>query len=96
MAKDGDLITLAGEIDMARSGELRSLVQAYAESPSVNAVVDMAAVDFCGSEGIDFLAGLVDCARSKIGTVTVVNASDAVQRLIKICGLDDTIRQAHH
>ncbi len=80
MAHDGEMITLVGEIDMARS---------------VDAVVDMSAVSFCGSEGIEFLDGLLECARSKLGTVTVINASDAVQRLIKVCGLDGAIRHEH-
>ncbi len=95
MAHDGEMITLVGDIDMARSVELRRLVQAYVESRSVDAVVDMSAVSFCGSEGIEFLDELLECARSKIGTVTVINASDAVQRLIKVCGLDGAIRQEH-
>jgi hypothetical protein len=37
---------------------------------------------------------LLNGARSKVGTVTVLNPSDA-QRLIRVCGLDDAIRQVH-
>jgi anti-anti-sigma factor len=96
MVHDCELITLVGEIDMARSAELRTAVQAYAASRSVHAVVDMSLVCFCGSEGIEFLDELLECARSRNGTVTVINASDTAQRLIKICGLDDSIRQEHH
>ena len=95
MAQDGELITLVGEIDMARTAELRALVQAHAESRSIDAVVDMSEVSFCGTEGIEFLLGLLKGAQPNGGTVTVINPSDAVQRLIKICGLDDSIRQVH-
>jgi anti-anti-sigma factor len=95
MAYEGKLITLVGEIDMARSAELRTVLRAYAESRSVDAVVDMSDVRFCGSEVIEFLAGMLECARSRDGTVTVINVSDAVQRLFKICGLDDSIRQVY-
>jgi anti-anti-sigma factor len=95
VARDCELVKLVGEIDLTRSAELRSVVQAYVESRSVDAVVDMSEVSFCGSEGIEFLGGLLKGARSKAGTVTVINASDPVQRLIKICRLDDTIRQIH-
>ncbi len=95
MAHDCELVTLVGEIDLTRSAELSSVVQAYVESRSVDAVVDMSEVSFCGSEGIELLGGLLKGARSKAGTVTVIHASDPVQRLIKICRLDDSIRQIH-
>ena len=55
----------------------------------------MSEVSFCGTEGIEFLVGLLKGAQPNGGTVTVINPSDAVQRLIKICGLDDSIRQVH-
>ena len=61
MAHDCELVTLVGEIDLTRSAELRSVVQAYVESRSVDAVVDMSEVSFCGSEGIEFLGG---CSRA--------------------------------
>jgi anti-anti-sigma factor len=93
MTGDRDLITLVGEIDMTRSAELRAAVAAFRESPSDDAQVDMSGVSFCGSEGIDFLTGLLEAARAKAGTVTVINANGAVQRLFKICGLDDSIHQ---
>jgi hypothetical protein len=34
----------------------------------------------------------VEVARAKVGTVTVVNASQQVQRLIQVCGLGDAIQ----
>ena len=55
----------------------------------------MSEVSFCGTEGIEFLVGLIKGAQTSGGAVTVINPSDAVQRLIKICGLDDSIRQLH-
>jgi anti-sigma B factor antagonist len=86
-----ELITLVGEIDMTRAAELRSAVEAFRESPSDSARVDMSEVSFCGGEGVEFLVRLLEAARTRAGTVTVINANDAVQRLFKICGLDDSI-----
>jgi anti-sigma B factor antagonist len=86
-----ELITLVGEIDMTRAAELRSAVEAYRESPSDSVRVDMSGVSFCGGEGVEFLVRLLEAARTRGGAVTVINANDAVQRLFKICGLDDSI-----
>jgi anti-sigma B factor antagonist len=94
--RDSELITLVGEIDMARAAEQRTAVEAYRESHLDNALVDMSEVSFCGSEGVEFLVGLLEAARTKVGTVTLINANDAVQHLIKICGLGDLIHQQHH
>jgi anti-anti-sigma factor len=91
--RDCELIALVGEIDMTRAAELRASVEAYRESPSDHARVDMSEVSFCGSEGDEFLVGLLEAARAKVGTVTVINANDAVQRLFKICGIDGSIHQ---
>jgi anti-sigma B factor antagonist len=96
MARNCELITLVGEIDMTRAAELRAAVATYQESPSDDAQVDMSRVSFCGSEGVEFLAALLEAARTKAGTVTVINANDAVQRLLKICGLDDSLHQQRH
>jgi anti-sigma B factor antagonist len=94
--RDCELIALVGEIDMTRAAELRAAVEAYRRSQSDNARVDMSEVTFCGSEGVEFLVGLLEAARTKVGTVTLINANDAVQHLIKICGLGDLIHQQHH
>jgi anti-sigma B factor antagonist len=91
--RDCELIALVGEIDMTRAAELRAAVEAYRRSQSGDARVDMSEVSFCGSEGVEFLVELLEAARTKVGTVTVINANEAVQRLFKVCGVDDSIRQ---
>jgi anti-anti-sigma factor len=91
MPEDYELITLVGEIDLARSDELRRAVEAYQQSRSTHAVVDMSTVTFCGIEGTHFLAGLLHAAQPKVGSVTIINASDPVRRLIAICNLDDAL-----
>jgi anti-sigma B factor antagonist len=91
MSEDYALITLVGEIDLTRCTELRRAVEAYRQSRSTHAVVDMSAVSFCGSEGAHFLASLLQAAERKVGTVTLLNASDPVRRLMAICNLDDDL-----
>jgi anti-sigma B factor antagonist len=86
-------ITLVGEIDMSRSSEMVSAVDAYRESRSAHVVVDMSDVSFCGSEGVHLLTRLLKVAQTRGGTVTVTNPSDTVSRLLAICGLDERIHQ---
>lgn len=63
MSNGCELITLVGEIDMARSEELDSVLATFRESRSVHAIVDMTEVGFCGSEGVHLLTGWLarDC-----------------------------------
>jgi anti-sigma B factor antagonist len=96
MTNGSMLITLVGEIDMSRSPELHSASDAFRESRSAHAVVDMSGVSFCGSEGVHLLTRLLTVAQSRGGTVTVTNPSDTVSRLLTICGLDDRIHQHRH
>jgi anti-sigma B factor antagonist len=91
MAVDCELITLVGEIDMVRTEELRTAVEAFRVSPAPNVEVDVSGVTFCGSEGVGFLARLAHEARTKSGTVTVLDPDAAVTRLIEISGLDGLI-----
>jgi anti-sigma B factor antagonist len=88
MAENCELITLVGEIDMTRSEELSGAFASFCASPSAHALVDLSDVSFFGSEGVGFLARLAQEARSRAGTVTLINPDDAVTRLIEITGLD--------
>jgi anti-anti-sigma factor len=91
MADDAEVITLVGEVDMSRSAELRTAVDAFRNSSATDVVVDVAGVSFFGSEGIGFLVRLFMEAKNRGGTVTLLNPSAAIIRLISITGLDEVI-----
>jgi anti-anti-sigma factor len=91
MADQCELITLVGEIDMTRTAELRTAIEAFRDSSASDAVVDVAGVSFFGSDGVGFLVRLFMEAKNRGGTVTLLNPSAAIIRLISISGLDEVI-----
>jgi anti-sigma B factor antagonist len=93
VSHDCDLITLVGDIDCVRLPELQSAIHRFMDSCSVHAVVDLSEVTFLDSAGVGFFARLSRLAHARGGTVTVINASPTIVRVIEVCGLGDRIRQ---
>ena len=81
--RDGDTITVSGELDLATAPELRALL---AEIQGTNIVtVDLDATTFVDSQG---LATLTAAKQRLDGRLRIINAHDNVRRVFEITNLD--------
>lgn len=81
-------IALSGEVDIAFGDELRTLGEAFVQSGSSNAVVDLSGVTFIDSTGLNFLVGLRRVAQGRGGSVTLRRPSPACLRLLQVSAFD--------
>jgi len=84
----GLVVVLAGDIDLACRGPLDAAVATATAAVPGNVLVDVTAVTFFGSEGIEFLARLVRLVDDgHRGVLTLRNPTRPVLRLVALCGL---------
>lgn len=81
-------VRLEGEIDLSRKKELRAAVMGFRRSDEPSCVVDMARVTFMDSTGVGSLIALLRTARSRGGTVTLLDPRPDVLRVLQVTHLD--------
>jgi anti-sigma B factor antagonist len=87
------VLMLAGELDLAADGELRSLIrQALGNPMTRRVVVDVSDVTFAGSTALGALVSLRAGADDLGLEFAMVGVSDRLRRLIALTGLDETFR----
>lgn len=80
-------LTVTGPVDLTGSGTLGSaLAEAIDEGPR-RVVVDLAAVGFLDSSGINALVGAYRTGRARGVAVGVVNAEGVVRRTMEVVGV---------
>lgn len=82
------VVRVAGEVDMAAVPEIRAalaLVDAEQEAPDVT--VDLSAVSFMDSSGLNLLVGTLRELRARDGRLTLTNPQAGVLRLLELTGL---------
>ncbi len=84
----GCVVTLAGDIDLASRQKLDAAVAAVLRSMPGDVRVDVTAVTFFGSEGLGFLARLLQTVTDgDHGTLTLHNPSRRLLGLVEMFGL---------
>ncbi|GAA4424863.1 hypothetical protein GCM10023148_27390 [Actinokineospora soli] len=87
-AQDGyALVVLSGELDYNTTTTLLDVVQPQAASGRA-VVLDMHAVTFCDSGGLNSLVKLHKAARAAGGSLRLARVSDTVRRVVTIVALD--------
>lgn len=81
-------VTVRGSIDLHSSDELRSRLTELVDAGERTVVVDLAAVDFCDSSGLNVLVRAYKHARAQNATLTVTGAYGRVENVLKTTGLD--------
>jgi anti-sigma B factor antagonist len=81
-------VTLAGEIDLDRREELRTMVMGFRRSSAADVEVDLSAVTFMDSTGIGALLRMHRTADARRGTVTLVRPCDIVRRILELTHVD--------
>lgn len=82
------VVRVAGEVDMAAVPEIRAalaLLDAEQETPDVT--VDLSAVSFMDSSGLNLLVGTLKELRARDGRLTLTNPQAGVLRLLELTGL---------
>ena len=89
LAADGVVVRLEGELDAATAGQLERSLAAL-QTPSPVLVLDLHALNFVDSLGLNMLFRAREWARARDIPLRVVRAPVHVQRLIALSALDGT------
>lgn len=82
------IVRVNGEVDVYTSPELKTaLVDALQQSDG-KVIVDLDGVGFIDSSGLGVLVGALRRAREAGGDMKIVSARAAVEKILKITGLD--------
>jgi anti-sigma B factor antagonist len=82
------VLALAGEIDLYTAPRLQSeLTAALAATPSARIVVDMSAVEFCDSTGMNVLLAAHRLASERGGELTLAAPRAPVRKILQVTGL---------
>jgi len=84
---DATVVTIAGEIDMAVTQEIRDAFTALSNDGCPRLVCDLAGVTFIDSTGLGVLIGGRKRQLAHEGTFALASASRSVLRIIELVGL---------
>ena len=91
IARTADAVALSGEIDIAAVQDLRAELAAFTQVGGP-VIIDLRAVSFIDSSGIEALCAARRDAEGAGGSVVLRSPSSAVVRVLEITGLDDLFR----
>jgi anti-sigma B factor antagonist len=81
-------VSARGSIDLHSSDELRERLEALVEEGHREIVVDLTAVDFCDSSGLNVLVRAYKQARAHGHVFSVTGAYGRVENVLRTTGLD--------
>ncbi|WP_233509835.1 STAS domain-containing protein [Actinomadura craniellae] len=81
-------VAARGSIDLHSSEELRERLTELVDAGNKVIVVDLTAVDFCDSSGLNVLVRAYKHARAQSATFTVTGAYGRVENVLRTTGLD--------
>ena len=80
------VLTLVGEFDAPELADLRPTLEAIAEDPPRQILLDLGGVSYLGAGGLRALTAMTTAARSRGATCMVTSASRLVERLVQATG----------
>jgi anti-sigma B factor antagonist len=83
------VISVSGEIDLSTVPGLRTEINALITGGARQLLLDLEAVTFMDSSGLNLLVGVVKLLGS--GSVGVISAKPTIRRIFSISGLDQVI-----
>jgi anti-sigma B factor antagonist len=85
------VVTVAGDVDISTSPDLRAALGAAARSDTRAIVVDLSEVSFVDSTALGVLVGSYTATRNAGGRFAVVNDHEAVLKVLRITALHDVL-----
>ncbi len=86
---DGPVYVLSGDLDMGSTGALTDRLLAYGAGRGHRVALDMADVGFIDSSGLRCLTRVFSELASFGGELRIVNASEAVLRVLRLVGVEE-------
>jgi anti-sigma B factor antagonist len=85
------VVTVAGDVDISTSPELRSALADATASGARAIVVDLSDVSFVDSTALGVLVGAYTAVRNNGGRLAIVNDHEAVLKVLRITALHDVL-----
>ncbi|MEU4510821.1 STAS domain-containing protein [Nonomuraea wenchangensis] len=82
------LVAVTGEIDLYTAPHLQSEFTRLLQEGPNRVVIDMSAVDFCDSTGMNVLLSALKRMKEQGGTLEVASPRPAVRKILQVTGLD--------
>jgi anti-sigma B factor antagonist len=91
--RDGSLvIVVAGELDVSTAPILQRELDRAAEEPSTTLRLDLSALRFMDSTGLQLVLSADSKSRATGRTLELVKGPQTVQRLFQVAGLEERLR----
>ena len=85
------VVTVAGDVDISTSPDLRAALSGAIADGIRAIVVDLSAVSFVDSTALGVLVGAYTALRNTGGRLALVNDHEAVLKVLRITALDDVL-----
>ncbi|HET6683847.1 MAG TPA: STAS domain-containing protein [Gaiella sp.] len=87
---DGEVTTVvvSGDLDLSTVGRVRLALESACEAPPAKLVVDLSAVDFVDSHGLQLLVSTHRRLAAESCSIVVLPPAEHVQRVFTLTGLD--------
>jgi anti-sigma B factor antagonist len=82
------LVSVTGEIDLYTAPHLQSEFTRLLQDGPSRVVIDMSAVDFCDSTGMNVLLSALKRMKEQGGALEVAAPRPAVRKILQVTGLD--------
>jgi anti-sigma B factor antagonist len=92
--ESGCVLSVRGEIDLARRAELQARLRWVIEDGSGDVELDLAAVTYIDSSGLYAVLNARDLLGAQGRTLRVVQASPQVAQLFRLCAVSDLLGAA--
>jgi len=87
-AGDWTIVEVKGEVDLYTAPRLKEELSSLADQGRIHIAVDLEGVEFLDSTGLGVLIGSLRRCRERGGALALVAPREAVQKVLRITGLD--------
>ncbi|WP_369268695.1 STAS domain-containing protein [Streptomyces sp. R11] len=87
-AATGPVLEITGELGYANAAELRDLLTTLTLQPGQRLVLDLAGMDFCGSNGVTALIAARNLAHAARADIALAAVPARTLRVLNVVGLD--------
>ena len=89
--RDGVTVVVGGEVDLSNAGEFEAQLERLWAAGWTTVDVDLRQVSFMDSSGLHALSRAVRAASALGTTLTIVDVSEPVRRLLGLTGMDEVL-----